>query len=455
MPAFRQSLSELRQTLALALPITVGQVSQVLMGLTDSAMVGHVGKVPLAASAFAGSVFGVFFVAGIGLLAPVSVLVARAHGAGRSDECARWLRHGLAVALAMGICLALLLTGLSNQLHRFGQPAEVMGAVNPFFDIIAVSLIPTFIFQVLRQFSEALGRPWQPMIILFLSVGLNAFLNWVLIFGHLGAPVLGLTGSGYSTLLARCLSVLMLWAWLRRQPGIEAMLPRFGQSVGLAWPHFIEMFQIGVPVAGQLLFEVGAFSSAALLMGWLGTVALAAHQIAVSCASFTFMFPLGLAMAVSIRMSQAVGAGRREALRPIGFGALGLAMAVMGAFALVFACGGAWIARGFTADPDVAALAARLLVVAAFFQIFDGAQVVASGALRGLTDVKIPTVITFIAYWLVALPAACLLAFQTRLGATGVWIGLAAGLASAALLLTWRLLRATAPQRPAATPVAA
>jgi MATE family multidrug resistance protein len=201
-----------------------------------------------------------------------------------------------------------------------------------------------------------------------------------------------------------------------------------------------------VPVAGQLLFEVGAFSSAALLMGWLGTVALAAHQIAVSCASFTFMFPLGLAMAVSIRMSQAVGAGRRAALRPIGFGALGLAVAVMGGFALVFAFAGPWIARGFTADPDVAAVAARLLVVAAFFQVFDGAQVVGSGALRGLTDVKVPTVITFIAYWLVALPAAYLLAFHTRLGPTGVWIGLAAGLASAALLLAWRLARATSPR---------
>jgi MATE family multidrug resistance protein len=455
LPAIRQSFSELRQTLALALPITVGQVSQVLMGLTDSAMVGHVGRVPLAASAFAGSVFSVFFVAGIGLLAPVSVLVARAHGAGRPDECGQWLRHGLAVAFVVSVIEALVMAVLAAQLHRFGQPAEVVAAVNPFYDIIAVSLIPTFIFQVLRQFSEALGRPWQPMIILFLSVGLNAFLNWVLIFGHLGAPALGLTGSGCSTLLARCVSVLLLWSWLRRQPGIDAMLPRLGQSAGLAWPHFREMFHIGVPVAGQLLFEVGAFSSAALLMGWLGTVALAAHQIAVSCASFTFMFPLGLAMAVSIRLSQAVGAGRREALRPIGFGALGLGVAVMGAFALVFAFAGAWIARGFTTDPAVAALAARLLMVAAIFQVFDGAQVVGSGALRGLTDVKIPTLITFIAYWLVALPAGYLLAFQTRLGATGVWIGLAAGLACAALLLAWRLVRATSPRPPSATPVAA
>ena len=449
MSRFRQTLTELRPTVALALPIVAGSVSQILMGLTDSAMVGHVGRVPLAASAFAGSVFGIFFVAGIGLLAPVSVFVARAHGAGRPEECARWLRHGLAIALAMSVGLALLLTGLSTQLHRFGQPAEVVAAVNPFFVIIAVSLIPTFLFQVLRQFSEALGRPWQPMIILFFSVGLNAFFNWVLIFGHLGAPALGLTGSGCSTLLARCLSVVLLWNWLRRQPGIDAMLPRLGHPAELAWPHFREMLHIGVPVAGQLLFEVGAFSSAALLMGWLGTVALAAHQIALSCASFTFMFPLGLAMAVSIRLSQAVGAGRREALRPIGFGALGLGVAVMGSFALVFVFAGGWIARGFTADHEVAALAARLLLVAAIFQIFDGGQVVGSGALRGLTDVKVPTIITFIAYWLVALPAGYLLGFKTSLGPSGIWIGLAAGLACAALLFAWRLAHATAHPPPA------
>ena len=172
------------------------------MGLTDSAMVGHVGRVPLAASAFAGSVFGLFYVAGTGLLVPVSVLVARAHGAGQTDGCARWLRHGLAIGLAVSALEACAMLVLATQMHRLGQPPEVVAATNPFFAIIAVSLVPTFLFQVLRQFSEATGRPWQPMVILFLCVGLNAFLNWVLIFGHLGFPALGLTGSGISTLLA-------------------------------------------------------------------------------------------------------------------------------------------------------------------------------------------------------------------------------------------------------------
>ncbi len=452
MSSFKSALSELRPTLALALPITAGQVSQVLMGLTDSAMVGHVGRVPLAASAFAGGVFVLFFIVGMGLLMPVPVLVARSHGAAQPAECGVWLRHGLAAALAVGVAEAALTAVLATQLQHFGQPAEVVAAVNPFFVIIGVSLVPTFVFQVLRQFTEALGRPWQPMGILFLSVCVNALLNWVLIFGHLGAPALGLTGSGCATLTARLLSVVLLWGWLRRQPDLRPLLPRPGRLVALSRVHLREMLRIGVPAAGQLLFEAGAFSAAALMMGWLGTVPLAAHQIALSCAAFTFMFPLGLSMAASIRLSQAVGQGRRGALRPIGFGALGLSTAMMAVFALLFALAGGAIARGFTADPDVVALATRLLLVAAVFQIFDGGQVVGAGALRGLTDVRIPTLITFFAYWLVSLPTGYLLGFKVGLGAIGVWIGLAAGLACAAVLLAVRLARATA-SRP--TPLAA
>jgi MATE family multidrug resistance protein len=308
--------------------------------------------------------------------------------------------------------------------------------MRPFFLLIAASLVPTLYFQVQRQYLDAMGRPWVGTSIMLADIALNALLNWMFIWGRLGAPALGLAGSGVATLLARSAAVGFIALWLRRERTTGG---------GLEWARFRAMLAMGVPAGGSLLFESGAFAAAALMMGWLGATALAAHQIALSCAALTFMVPLGLSMAASIRISKALGGGRREALRAIGFGVLVLSGLIMLAFAIVFLSAGTLLARGFTADPAVISLAAQLLGVAALFQLFDGTQVVASGALRGLTDVKVPTVITFIAYWLVSLPLGYGLAFHTGLGPRGVWIGLASGLASAAVLLATRFVHKTAP----------
>ncbi len=434
MVDFSQLLRELRPTLALALPMIVAQVSQMLIGLTDNAFVGRVGTVELAAAAFSHGIFGMFYIVGIGLLLPVGVFTARDHGAGNEAGCAAWLQHGRGLALAVGAAAVVLLTLLSTQLHRFGQPPEVVAIMRPFFLLNALSLVPVFYFQVQRQYLDAFGRPWVGTSIMLVDIGLNALLNWVFVWGHWGAPALGLTGSGVATLIARTLAVAIIAAWLRGDHGGAAKL---------AWPRFRAMLQMGVPAAGCLLFESGAFAAAALMMGWLGATALAAHQIALSCAALTFMVPLGLSMAASIRISKALGEGRREVLRSIGFGTFAFSCLVMAVFAIIFVVAGTLLARGFTADPAVIALAAQLLVVAAFFQLFDGTQVVASGALRGLTDVKVPTGITFIAYWVVSLPVAHLLAFRTPLGPLGVWTGLATGLSCAAVLLGWRFHRLT------------
>ncbi|MBA3848773.1 MAG: MATE family efflux transporter [Opitutus sp.] len=446
-------LRELRATLTLAFPIVVGQVGQTLMGITDSVMIGRVGKVPLAAAAFANGICNMVFIVGLGLLLPVAVLTARAHGAREPRECGEYLRHGVALAAGVGAATLLLLLPLGTQLHRFGQPAEVLAEIGPYYVLLTLSLLPAYFFQVFKQYSEALGRPWPPMAILLGCVVLNGGLNWVFIYGHLGFPAWGLAGAGLATLIARLLACLILWRWLARMPGVRAEWPA---GTGATPPWFArlgvdrlrEMLRIGVPAAGQWMFEVGAFTAAAVMMGWIGTVSLAAHQIALSCAAFTFMFPLGLSSAVAVRLSKTLGEGRREALRPIGFGALAAGFAVMTCFGLAFAFGGTWLARGFTAEADVVALAARLLVVAGLFQILDGGQVVGAGALRGLHDVKIPTAITFVAYWVLALPGGYLLAFHTPLGGVGVWTGLAAGLGFAALLLGWRFHRLTGRRAP-------
>jgi len=276
------------------------------------------------------------------------------------------------------------------------------------------------------------------------GVGLNAALNWVFIYGHLGAPALGLTGAGISTLSSRALGALVIYVWLRHDPAVRAAWPKrwFGNY---SWARFREMLHVGLPASGMLLFESSAFAASSVMIGWLGTAPLAAHQIAITCASLAFMFPLGLSMATGMRVSRAVGAGELDRRRPIAVGAFAIGLATMGGFALIFGFGGRTIAGWFVHDGVVIALAAQLLIVAALFQLVDGMQVIAAACLRGITDVKVPAVITFVAYWVVALPLGYLLGVRGPLGAVGMWIGIAGGLALAAIALSARFARLTRP----------
>ena len=435
---------ELRPTLTLALPIVIGQVSQMLMGVTDSVMIGHAGTVPLAASSFAAHVFNIFYVLGIGLMLPVAIFVSRARGAASPRECGEYLRHGMALAFVFGLIETAMMIGLSFGLGWFRQPPEVLAEVNPFFIIIATSLTPVLVHLVLRQFAEAMGHPWAPTVMMLGSVGLNAFLNWVFIFGHLGAPAMGLTGAGIATLLSRTLGAAAIFAWLRYDARVRAAWPERWLG-GFSRVRFREMLHIGVPAAGMLLFECTAFALSGIMVGWLGSTSLAAHQIAITCASLTFMFPLGLSIAVGVRVAHAVGAGESARRRPIAFGALALGLIVMGAFALVFGMGGRVIARWFVTDAAVIALAPQLLIVAALFQLVDGVQVIGASALRALADVRVPTAITFIAYWAIALPLGYALGVRGPFGAVGIWTGIASGLAFAAVFLAVRFARLTRP----------
>ena len=444
----KEIIRESRSSLLLAVPIVIGQVSQMLMGVTDSVMIGRTGTVPLAASAFGGGVFGVFFIIGVGLLTPVAVFASRSRGAGRHDEAGEFLRHGLLLALGTGTAEVGLVFYLARHLGWFHQRPEVLAAVNPFFLLIGLSLVPVLAYLALRQYAESMGRPWVPMLIMLGSVALNAFLNWVLIYGHLGVPSLGLTGAGISTLTSRTLGSAVIFCWMRLDPAMRAAWPRRWLAPA-SWDRLRRMLAVGLPASGSLLFEGGAFAAATVMMGWLGARPLAAHQIAISCASLTFMLPLGLSMAVGIRMSAAVGAGHHSKIRPIWVGGVGMSVAQSALFTVAYAVWGRELASCFVGDAVVVSTAARLLLVAAVFQIFDGAQVVNSGALRGLTDVRVPAVITFVSYWVIALPVGYLLGIRGGFGPTGIWLGLAVGLAAAALLLGARLAILTRPGSPA------
>ena len=431
-------IHELRPTLALALPIMLGQVSQMLMGIADSMMIGRVGTVELAAASFTGAVFAVIFVGCIGLLQPGSVLVARAVGAGDPAEAGRWLRHARWLAWSGGLLVAGLMAGSLRVADLFGQPEEVVRAMGPYYALIAGSLIPAMLFQADRQFAEALGRPWEPLAIMIGGAVLNVGLNWMLIYGRWGAPEWGLAGAGLATLLARMATVVALRWRLARISRFEAALEA-ARAARVTRARAKEMLALGVPMGAALFFEGGAFSGAAVLAGWLGTVPLAAHQIAISCAALTFMVPLGLSIALGMRTGEAVGAGRQDRVRPMATGAAVLTCLTAGLSTLVFVLGGEALARAFSRDEAVVALAVRVLAVAAVFQLFDGLQVVFAGSLRGLTDVKAPLAASFVAYWLLALPAGWWFGVRGGLGLEAVWGALAAGLAAATVLLGWRL----------------
>lgn len=445
---FQNYLRELRPTIGLAVPIVIGQLSQMLMGLTDSVMIGHAGTVPLAASSFGGNVFNIFYVVGIGLMIPVAIFVSRAHGARDPRECSEYLRHGVIIALIFGVLETVAMLGLSFGLHWFRQPPEVLAAVNPFFALLALSLTPVLLYLVLRQFAEAMGHPWAPTVIMLIGVGLNALLNWVFIFGHWGVPAMGLTGAGIATLLSRTLGALVILLWLRRDPKVRAAWPEQWTAAG-SWRRIREMLGVGVPAAGMLLFETTAFAFSCVMIGWLGTVPLAAHQIAITCASLAFMFPLGLSMATGMRVSRAVGAGEFDRRRPVAFGSMLLGIAITGIFAIVFWLFGGMLAGWFVdEDAAVVGLAAQLLLIAALFQVVDGVQVIGSASLRGMGDVKVPTIITFAAYWVVALPLGYWLGIRGPSGAVGIWVAIALGLALAAIFLALRfalLTRETIP----------
>lgn len=444
---------EARPIFVLALPIMSGMLSHTLIGVVDTMMVGRLGVVPLAAASLVNVLIHPGLVFSVGLLSAVAVLSSQAFGAKRPRDCGEALRNGLLAAFVLGLLHALAWHALVPFLHLIGQDPAVVQACRTYLLIFAWSIIPAMMTHACKQFCESLNKAWIPNAILLGSVALTAALNWLLIYGNLGAPRLGLEGAGWATLFARAAALVAMVAYVLAARDLRDYLP-LGWLRAIQWTQARELSRVGGPVALQHLLEVGAFAFAALMMGWISAAALAAHQIAISCAATTFMLALGTGMAVCIRVGHAWGAGDHARVRRIGFVGLAMGATVMSLCALVLMAGRNGIARAFVADPAVLAITVQLLIVAALFQLVDGIQITAISALRGVADVRIPAAVAMLAYWVVAIPAGYLLGFHTRLGPAGVWAGLALGLGVAAVFLTWRFhhisLRTSVPPAPGA-----
>lgn len=431
-------IQSFQQLMGLVLPIIISQLGQVILQITDSVMIGGLGAVSLAASAFASSLFSIFLVLGLAGSTSISTRVAQSHGADRPEDCGEYLRHGIWLGIFFALLFASGLHFLSYRLDWFDQDPGVVAEASVYLRTISWSFLPLAIYQAFRQFCEGLSRPIYPMLIMLGGVFLNIILNWVWIYGNFGFPSLGIKGAGLATLWTRILMLFALVLVVIPSELYQKFKPQNLFSLKFKFIKYKRLLQLGVPSGLQGLFEVGAFASGTIMMGWLGAKSLAAHQIALNLASVTFIIVLSFAFAANIRVGFYFGKRDFVRARQEGLFIILCGACLMGLFAhLIF--GFRFILPSFyIKDAEVILIASKLLVIAAIFQVFDGTQAVAIGALRGASDVLGPTLIAFLSYWAIGLPLAYLIGIYLGVGAIGIWAGLAIGLAVAALLLTLR-----------------
>jgi multidrug resistance protein, MATE family len=437
---------EARALTALAVPIVLTNVGQVAIQTTDVVMIGWLGPEALAASVLGVNVVFVLLLFSIGVVAATAPMIAQDLGRRRHAvrEPRRTVRQGLWMGLALSLPASLVLWHIAPLLHLLRQDPELIAGAESYVRAAMWGFGPALWFIVLRNFIASLERPRAAMVITLIGVSLNAIAAYGLIFGRLGLPALGLAGAG----IAAALTNVFLFVSLLGFVLIDRQFRRFhvlGHLWRADWVRFREIFRIGLPIGVTLVMEVGLFASAGFLMGLIGTAELAAHQIALQCASVSFMVPLGLAQAATVRVGLAAGAGHVEGVQRAGITALAMGGLFMLAMATVMwtapaAIVGLFIDTGDPANAAVVGAAAMFLAIAALFQIFDGGQVIGAGALRGLKDTRWPMAFAAVAYWGVGMSLAVGLGFGVGWGGLGIWIGLAAALAVAALLMVARFI---------------
>ena len=429
----RTDLHDLAQ---MAFPAVTVQVGLMTMGVVDSIMVGRISAAALGGVALGNVYFFAVCVFGMGVLLALDPVIAQAVGARDESAIARGLQRGVLLALVISVPASLLLLPTEAVLVAFGQPADVVPIAAGYVLREIPGVFPFYAFVVFRQGLQAMGR-MRPIVFTIVAANLlNVGLNSVLIHGKFGAPALGPNGSAWATTISRWVMLFMLvaLAWGSVRPYLRPFRRETFELGALR-----RMLAIGAPIGVHMQLEFGVFGTVGLLMGRLGTEAVAAHQIALNLASLTFMVPLGVAQAATVLVGRAVGAGSRDQARRAASTALVTGVAFMGLTALAFLAFPLSFAGIYSKDAAVLALAGILIPIAGVFQVFDGLQVVSSGVLRGLADTRYPMVIGLVGFWLLGLPISLGLAFPGRMGAAGLWWGLAAGLAAASLLLLWRV----------------
>lgn len=428
------------------MPVILGMLGHTFVAFADNIMVGQLGTAELAAVSLGNSFVFIAMSLGIGFSTAITPLVAEADAAGDRSAAKGSLKHGLVLCTLLGLILFVLILVAKPLMYLMDQPREVVRLAIPYLDLVAFSLVPLVMFQAFKQFSDGLSQTKYPMYATILANVVNVVLNYLFIFGSLGFPKLGIVGAAIGTLAARILMVIFLWWMLKIKDKFREYVTGFKMLV-IEKKVMAKILSLGFPSALQMFFEVAIFTAAIWMSGVLGKNPQAANQIALNLSSMTFMFGMGLGVAAMIRVGNQMGLKDYFQLRRIAKSIFFLTLLLELVFALLFLLGRFWFPTLYLDIDDITnqadnmevlGLASQLLLVSAFFQISDGLQVVILGALRGLQDVKIPTFITFVAYWVVAFPISFYLGLHTNLESTGIWIGLLSGLTASAIMLYLR-----------------
>ncbi|MDH5475625.1 MAG: MATE family efflux transporter [Cyclobacteriaceae bacterium] len=423
-----------RKNFTLAYPVMLSQLGHVMVGVADNMMVGRLGAVSLAAASLGNAVFFMLLTFGIGVSYAITPLVAEADGEGNKEKIIQVLKHGLVINGVTGVILFVLVLLGGQGLYFMNQPIKVVEFAIPYLAIITFSIVPFMFFQTFRQFAEGLSNTKQAMYITVSSNIINVVLNYIFIYGKLGFPAMGLLGAGYATLVSRIVMAIAMGLYIYRNKRFTIYRGGFYFG-GYMNKMFKKMLNLGIPAGMQFSFEVSAFAGAAIMIGWISAEALAAHQIAINLAAISYMMASGLSAAATIRVGNQLGRKDIVMLRRAGFSIYMMVTIFMLIWAVIFIVGRYFLPSLYIDNQMVIEQAAGLIIIAGLFQLSDGIQVVSLGVLRGLSDVKIPTWFTFIAYWGLGLPIGYYLGFVANWGAEGIWYGLLIGLSAVGIAL--------------------
>lgn len=433
MPPLR---NELTPMLRLALPVVLAELGWMAMGIVDTIMVAPLGPAAIGATGIGTSIHMAFAIFGMGLLLGLDTLVSQAHGAGDHRDCHRWLVHGLAMAVGLTVPIVAVCLLVVAAIPHAGFHPEVRPLLEGYFSIVLWSTLPLLLYGAVRRYLQGM-HVVAPIAFALVTANLvNAAANWTLIYGRLGMPALGVPGAAWATLISRVYMFGVLWAaawWVDRAGNTGLM----GVSRRLSRERFARLWRLGFPAASQVTLEVGVFGLATALAGRLDPVSSAAHQIALNIAGTAFMVPLGVASAGAVRVGNRVGARDPAGAARAGWTAILLGSGFMCVTALAFLLAPRTLIGLFSPGPEVVTLGASLLLVAAVFQLFDGLQAVATGALRGIGSTRMAMLVNFAGHWLIGLPIAYLLCFTWGYGVRGLWLGLSVGLIVCGIVLTW------------------